>query len=272
MDDGDVPRTQMKQRRILQIDLSEEFPHLAAAPIVEAVIHWRARAGRGLPPEELRRQLLQKLPDYPDCRTQHQWEFEAQLTGGSISQNQRHTWQGLRLTSADKLHIVQFTPDGLAFSRLTPYDKWSGFAVEAGRLWKVYVELAEPAEVQRLGVRFINRIGLNEITEVRRYLAKAPKCLEPLGLPASQFLYQSLHEVPGHPFQVNMIQTVQPPAPPRTGEWGLILDIDVGTTQALPCDDDVIQKQLAQMRWLKNKAFFSLLTKNAVTLLQEAKP
>ncbi|MBN2133795.1 MAG: TIGR04255 family protein [Sedimentisphaerales bacterium] len=262
----------MKQERIFQLDLNETFSHLAAAPIVEAVIHWRARAGKVFQSEVLRQQLVERLPGYPDCRPQHQLEVESQFAGGSASQIQRQIWQGFRLTSEDKRHIVQFTRDGVAFSRLTPYEEWNVFAAEGQRLWRIFVELAEPTEVQRLGVRFINRIRLEDLTEVRKYLARPPKCLEPLGLPVGQFFYQSLHDVPGHPFQVNVVQTVQAPAPPQTQELGLILDIDVGTTQALLCDDRVLQEFLTQMHWLKNKAFFNLLSKKAVTLFQGRTP
>lgn len=164
---------------------------------------------------------------------------------------------------------MQFTRDGLAFSRLTPYEDWNAFVGEAQRVWGVFVELAEPPEVQRLGVRYINRIGLTGIAQAKQYLAKPPKCLERVGLPASQFLYQSLYDVPGHPFQINVVQTVQPIPPSQ--DMGLILDIDVGTTIALACADNRLHDCLAQMRWLKNKAFFTLLDKKAVRLFQEGK-
>ncbi len=262
----------MKQKRAFHLDLNESFPHMADAPIVEAVIHWRARAGKALTSEGLRQQLVGQLPSYPDCRPQHHLELEAQFSGDSASHVQRQTWEGFRLTSADKLHIVQFTRDGVAFSRLTPYEDWDAFAAEGQRLWRVFVELAEPAEVQRLGVRYINRIGLTDIGQIGRYLAKPPECLDPLDLPASQFLYQSLHDVPDHPYQINVVQTVQASVPPQTQELGLILDIDVGTTQALPCEDTGLQECLTEMRWLKNKAFFSLLSEKAVTLFQGGNP
>jgi len=127
-----------------------------------------------------------------------------------------------------------------------------------------FVDLAQPLEVQRLGVRFINRIAPIDLSKLGRYLAKPPKCLEPLGLPMSGFLYQSTHDVPKEPFRINVAQTVQPPSPPQTEGFGLILDIDVFTTQAFQLSDEVLQDRLTKMRWLKDKAFFTLLKRSAV--------
>ena len=79
-----------------------------------------------------------------------------------------------------------------------------------------------------------------------------------------QFVHQSLHDVPGQPYQINVVQTVQAPMPKPSEQWGLILDIDVGTTDALSCDDGALQDHLTRMHWLKNKAFFSLVTKKAI--------
>jgi uncharacterized protein (TIGR04255 family) len=125
--------------------------------------------------------------------------------------------------------------------------------------------------VQRLGVRFVNRIVLPKFTQLSRYLSKPPKCLEPLGLPLSRFLYQSIHDVPGHPFQINVTQAIQPPKPPQTEGGGLILDIDVITTQSFTCDEEILRQNLARMRWLKDKAFFSLLKPKAIDSFRKDK-
>jgi uncharacterized protein (TIGR04255 family) len=255
----------MKPDRAFKLDVSKSFPHLPGAPIVEAIIHWMARAGKPLSQEELRKQLAERLSGYPDCQPQQWLELEAQFVpDGSSTQVRRDSWHGFRMTSADKLHIVQFTRHGLVFSRLTPYENWDVFAEEAQRVWRIYVELAEPSEVQRLGVRFVNRILPVDLADIDQYLSSPPKCLEPLGMPPKGFLYQSMHDVPGHPFQVNVVQTIQPPTPPISDDFGLILDIDVFTTQAFAPADEIVRDYLPKMRCLKNEAFFSLMSKKAI--------
>lgn len=260
----------MKPGRTIDIDLSEDFPHLPGAPIVEAVIQWVARAGKAFESEKLQKQLADRLPSYPLCRPQNKLELEAQLAAdGSSTQIRRDTWQGFRLTSQDERYIVQFTRDGLVFSRLAPYQDWNAFSTEALRLWNLFVELAQPSEIQRLGVRFINRIADLKMKQVGQYLARRPKALEPLGLPMQGFLYQSKHEVPGHPFQINVIQTVQPAEPPDAERFGLILDIDVFTPRPIRPADEVVQDALPKMRWLKNKAFFALVSPRAIEAFKE---
>lgn len=259
----------MKPQPQFQFDLSEAFPHLANAPIVEAVIQWVARAGQPLVPEELRQQLVERLPDYPDCQQQRALRLEAQFgSGGQARQVQQDTWQGFRCTSGDQLQIAQLNRDGVVFSRLRPYPAWESFSLEAIRIWKTFVAVAQPSEIERLGVRFINRIAPIALDDLPKYINVPPKTLSNLGLPIASFLWQSRHEVPGHPFQVNVIQTIQAPTAQQTEELGLILDIDVSTTQPQVPTDELLGEYLAKMRWLKDKAFFSLLKKSAVKLFQ----
>jgi uncharacterized protein (TIGR04255 family) len=254
----------------LALDLSETFPHLANAPIVEAVIHWQARARKWEDTQEYRDRLAQRLIGYPTCHRQHALEMAMQIAPeGTMPPMGRHQPHGFRLVSADKCYIVQFTRDGVAFSRLEPYEQWEPFAAEAQRAWRAFVESAEPVEVQRLGVRFINRIGLDQLSGISFYLTSPPICLETIGLATTGFLYRSTHDVSGHPLQVNVVRTIQTPTPAQKDQFALIVDIDVGTTCPLPCDERQLQDWLNKMHWLKNKVFFSLLTAPAIARLEK---
>ncbi len=161
----------MNARPLFKIDLSERFPHLARAPIVEAVIHWRARSEEKLKRDELRQQLVSALADYPTVKTQHELHLESALGPDGAAVSRRDEWHGFRLESADGRNIAQFTRNGFVFSRVTPYEDWDRFAAEAKRLWQIYVELAKPSEIERLGVRFINRIvpaDLNKLDDINK--------------------------------------------------------------------------------------------------------
>jgi uncharacterized protein (TIGR04255 family) len=267
-----VRKMSMSERRQFKWDLTKSFPHLPSAPIVEAVIQWRARAGNTLSSDELRKRLAERLLEYPECHPQQELQFAAQSGPEGWSTDVRHEgWRGFRFVSSDKLYVAQFTRDGLVFSRLAPYENWERFSAEGRRLWEIYVDLAAPSEVERLGVRFINRIMPVGLGDVSRFLSRPPKCLEPLGLPMNGFLYQSTHDVPGNPFRINVGQTLQPPAPPQNEGFGLILDIDVFTTRPFRIRADRLEQYLEKMRWLKNRAFFSLLTKRAIKSFQRVK-
>jgi uncharacterized protein (TIGR04255 family) len=248
-----------------QFNLEKAFPNLPAAPIVEAVIHWRARATSPWQPDALKKELAARLPEYDQCEPQRLLHVHAEIDAeGSKTQMGHDSFVGYRLTSVDSLQIAQFNRNGLVFSRLKPYVDWESFSTEGLRLWRMFLDLARPSEVERLGVRFINQIPLKQITDVGKVMAKPPKCLDSLGLPLSSFFHQSTYEVPQEPYGINVTQTIQPPTPADNKEFQLILDIDAFTKEPFDGEGDVLHEHLLKMRLLKDEAFFSLLRPKAI--------
>lgn len=262
----------MSQPRQFTFDVQEQFSHLDRAPIVEAVIHWRARSEKAFERERLLEGLKASLPDYPTVRPQQEVQLEAQIGPEGAAQAQRASWHGFRLESKDQRYIAQFTRNGFIFSRVAPYENWDRFVAEARRLWQIHVELTAPSEIERLGVRFINRIVPVDFDKMNEILAKPPQCPSALTLPISEFLHRTRFNIPGHPYNINIIQATQPPGPPETEALSLILDIDVFTTKTTELEDAALDARLREMRWLKNKAFYSLLTEQAIERFKEAHP
>ncbi|MFH1746388.1 MAG: TIGR04255 family protein, partial [Planctomycetota bacterium] len=230
-----------------------------------------ARSEKVLQREELLNELQARLPDYPNVKTQQEIQLETQIGSDGAAQTQRTQWQGFRLESADQPYIAQFTRNGFVFSRITPYENWNSFTKEAKRLWQIHVELTEPSEIERLGVRFINRIVPIELDKLDKILTLPPQHPASLTLPIGEFLHRSRFTVPGYPYILNIIQTTQPPSPPETDSLGLIMDIDVFTTQTVDLNEATLDSRLAEMRWLKNKAFYSLLTLQTIERFKESK-
>jgi len=175
------------------------------------------------------------------------------------------SWSGYRFTSDDGLHIAQFKRDGFAFSRLKPYDNWDQFEAEALRLWNIYLELAKPLEVERLGVRFINLIFPIQPEQLSSLLMNPPKCPDQMPMPVQDFMSRTTFDIPEYPYHLNVTQTMQPPIPTQTEGFGLILDIDVFTTHVLlELNEELLKHHLQEMRWIKDKAFFTFLTEDAI--------
>jgi uncharacterized protein (TIGR04255 family) len=255
----------MVRASAFQFDLKKKFFHLPSAPIAEAVIHWRARATNPWQQDPVREQLTARLSNYPKCEPIRELQIHAEIdTEGAKTQTRRESFLGYRLTSADNLYIAQFTRDGLVFSRLKPYSEWESFSKEALRLWQFFLDLADPSEVQRLGVRFINQIPVKQVSDIGKILKRPPKCLDALGLPLSGFFYQSIHDVPDHPYGIRVAQTIQPPSPPDSEEFQFILDIDVFTEGAFEVKEEILREHLPRMRLLKDEAFFGLLKPKAI--------
>lgn len=249
------------------IDVKETFPSLAQAPIVEAVIEIRAQAEAPWEEPAITEQLKTMLPDYPGVQSQQQFMQEVKVDIGQKAEGvvRNLGWKGLRLESADKLHIAQFNRDGFLFSHLQPYDSWEQFCSEGLRLWLLHVALAKPVEIQRLGLRFINRMVLSmEVEQLEDYLQILPQNPRGLDFPIEGFFHHEVLGVPGFPYAINIRRMIQPSDVPTTKEIGVILDIDVCTIHPFELQSGLLEQYLAEMRWLKNKVFYGNITSKAV--------
>lgn len=253
---------------MFKIDLTESFPLLSRAPIVEAVIGVSARAG--VPWEEpiISEQLKHRLPEYPSVHSHREIRHEIKIAENTQPEQAVHDmgWRGLRCESVDKLRIVQFNRDGFSFGRLKPYESWRQFHQEGVRLLGIYNEVAQPSEIQRLGLRFINRIEfLQDEVKLEDFLENPPRPPHGMNVPFEGFLHHNTLTVPGYPYGINVVQTIQPSQ--GSEGWGVILDIDVFTTEPI-VDRSLLEQHLTTMRWLKNKVFFGSITTRTLEIIK----
>ena len=242
------------------IDLEEKFRHLSKAPIVEAVLDLRVASSAELDESSLQNQLKERLPDYPKHDTVQETEVQLSPKRTKVIKDLVHV--GLKFQSEDSFYVVQFNKDSFVFSRLKPYENWKKFSQEALRLWKIYCELLKPTEIGRIGLRFINRLAIEQEqkVELADCYKRPPLPIEGLNWPLSDYLHRDVLQVLGTPYSVNVIKTVQ-----RTQqEAGLLLDIDVFMGKRLSFNELRISEHMNKMRWVKNKVFFSSLTEKAL--------
>jgi uncharacterized protein (TIGR04255 family) len=255
----------------IKIDVGEHFQHLPHAPIVEAIIEIRTRADGAWEEEAVRRHFEQVLSGYAYLDSQRVIQHEWEMRGGQPP-TQRVSelgLKGVRFRSADERHIVQFNRDGFVFSRLQPYEDWEQLSKEAMRLCQFHLEFARSTEIQRVGVRFINRIQLPpEELRFEDYIQAAPQPPHSLELPFAGFMHYDTLAMPGYAYMINVIKTIHVPPALQTQGIALILDIDVFTTQPFALGENAIEKRLAEMRWLKNKVFFGSVTDKALKIFQ----
>jgi uncharacterized protein (TIGR04255 family) len=253
----------------MKIDPKEEFELLPKAPIVEAVIQISARPEGSWLENDVSKQLESILPDYPTKTSQNKLsrniKIDVQKFARTVEDN--FGWYGFFCQSADQIQSVQFNLDGMMFSRLAPYQKWETFSNEAKRLWTIYQKLAQPSEIQRIGLRFVNRMALpSQQIDWGQYMKAAPEAPKGLDMPLTGFFHQDTLSVPDRPYALNVIRTVQQPDLP--GEIGLIVDIDVYTTQPITDKPDALDGVLTDLRWLKNKVFFGSMTTKSLELFR----
>ena len=255
----------------MKIDITEQFELLPRAPIVEAVIQVHARPESSWEEKDISELLKPKLSDYQKSFSRNRVTQEVKLVRGPFTtvSEQNLSWHGLLCQSKDETQSVQFNRDGFVFSRLQPYQSWDQFFGEAMRLWKIYLETARPTEMQRIGLRFINKIQLPpKEVDFEKYIQPYPEPPFNLELPFLSFFHHDTLAVPGYPYAINIIRTIQPATNPQAEGIGLIVDIDAFTTQPFEIKDGVLEERLAELRWLKNKTFFGSITSKALELFR----
>ena len=242
----------------MKFDFTEEFQKLSHSPIVEAVIDFRAKPSVPCDQAGFETYFKTEFHDFSALKIQNQFE---------PTQPRGH-WQGLVFYSSGNLKIVQCQRDGFSFSRLQPYDNWEAFAGEALSLWEKYARLTKPVEIQRLGVRFINRIVVKpEWPLPGDYLVNAPQSLNGTDFPLASFLHNNTYSVPEHNYLINLNLASQP-AEGANLTPAIIIDIDVFTTNTMTWPERKLEMKLKEMRWLKNKIFFDSLSAKLLKSLQ----
>src|SRR5438067_291520 len=124
----------------MKIELTEQFEHLAKAPIVEAAIEIRARAEAPWDETAISEQIKFRLTDYPKVTSLKQIQQEIKLQPGKPAEGLTRDlgWQGLQFQSQDGRSAVQFNRDAFVFNQLPPYKGWDPFLGEAIRLWRIH--------------------------------------------------------------------------------------------------------------------------------------
>ena len=232
------------------------------APITEALIDIRCSTPDALELDDLRDFALPLDERFPTSRLQSQFESHIRVEGGQPNPSvaMQHAVRGFSFFSDKEDRVVQARRDGFTFSRLHPYDSWDGLRSEARELWERYCLVAQPVGVQRLAVRYINRIPLPSGTvQLSDWFNLHPQLPSTLESPMEEFLMRVVARHPDEPtYRSITTQATQPSGP--DGRPAVMLDIDVFTHVQLQPDSEQVWKILEDLRTYKNDVFFATIT------------
>ena len=242
-----------------------EICHLSRAPIVEALVNFQANAARLWKPEEVRPTLVARWPEHAEIQELRPVQIEVtQTPHGQLPPKVTSQMQGFIFRSATQPSVHQARRDGYTFSRLAPYGDWH--SLEAGALagWADYRAVLEPEELHAVAVRFINRVEFQlEGFRLARFFTTPPVSPPDLGWQFHGFMHQTFYAVPGSPYVVKVILAPAFEAAPGDSV-AFIMDIEVMLKESLVATGRGLEAVLAAMHDLKNKAFFHLLTEEAL--------
>lgn len=246
----------------------EQHPHLANAPIVEAVIDWKAKL-----PEPFEMAKLKQVGDlisrgYSHVDEQRQFEHLIQVSESEPKQSVRQMGvQAYRYRSADETRIAVLRRDGFSFSRLKPYTNWDEVFAEAFALWGIYSSRVNPEEISRIAVRYINRLLLPlPIVDFAEYLTAPPTLPEKIPQLLSAFVMQTVVHEPGSDISARITQAIE--SGPIGDKLPILLDIDAFINKSFSPEDNDLQDLFTGLREMKNRIFFASLTKKTVDLFR----
>jgi uncharacterized protein (TIGR04255 family) len=128
-------------------------------PIIEALCEFRFEPG---PPWDLAIPGLvyEKVRDNFPKRRQVR-ALETSISAGSEGVEQQvRTTDRMQFLREDEKALIQVGPNMLAVNHLRPYPTWQEFLPLIRRGFEAYCEAAGPEGIQRIGLRYINRIEI----------------------------------------------------------------------------------------------------------------
>lgn len=243
--------------------IATHYPH---APITEAIIDLRVAPREGITTEELFRARDTEEVSYPLVNKVVAAVGQMEV-GGRTSASVRSEQIGHKFTTGDGKYIWQARMDGMTLSRLAPYESWGPFRDEARRLWSRYRDIVRPQQIERLAVRYINRIDIPAADkELADYLRTLPEVSADLKHPLTGFFLQlrlSQHDLKAESI-IN--ETIVPP--PEPGLFSVVLDVDLFRSEEPPQSEEDVWAYFEQLHVRKNEIFEACLTARARELFK----
>jgi uncharacterized protein (TIGR04255 family) len=204
-------------------------------------------------------------PEYPVLRPE-QTKGLVVTSGGVAPAQQRTTW---RFSDIDGRWRLSLAPDFLALET-TSYESRSRFLERLGRALEVLAEHVDPALVDRLGVRYIDRITGTAVGDIDKLVR--PEVRGIVGTPAARHVQHTLSESIFALENESVLArwgclpagaTLDPSAIEPISEVSWILDLDMFSTKQVPYSSAILLKDVQRFserlytffRWTVTKEF-----------------
>lgn len=254
-----------------ELPMNSEHHRYERPPIIEAVVDLDCDMRPGLDGHRLREDARAALrDDYPTFRTQLVEQHTVENPDGKEPILTKMTGiRAFRFQSQDLSQIVQVRVDGFSFNRMRPYSSLDHHLPEIQRTWEIFVRVAEPVMVRKVGLRYINRVPVPTVegkVRLEEYLTMCPQLPNEDDMMLAGFLHQhQVQEISTGNF-ANIVLTAQAG---ESGSIPIILDIEAFTPVEIdPVDWDGLAKRIESLRRLKNLIFERSITDTCRNLFQ----
>jgi uncharacterized protein (TIGR04255 family) len=254
----------------ISMNSAVQYPNLPHAPIIEAVIDWRAKLPAGFNTASLKKVGESFGSNYRFAEEERQFQLGFKQQPGIETEfiSRELGTSGYRFRSQDGLEVAVLSQTGFSFSRLKPYSRWEAVFGEATRLWSIYREKCQVEEISRIATRYINRILFPlPVDDFGQYLTAPPKAPPDARQDFALWLSRMLLHDPASGIFTNLVEVIE--GPPEDGQIPFILDIDAYILKTLKPDaDEEVSSRFAALREMKNRVFFATLTTEAINMFK----
>lgn len=237
------------------------------APITEAVVEFRSPTPVD---EKKRKKALKRLSKlYVDHNpvVQQKIEFEFNPKGNTKTQQTDSIID--KFSSDDMTQQLVISDISFVVSQLAPYTGWEQFKQRIMRDWSNWRSIFSHQPIERVGMRYINRIDLPIEAPVVRYedyvtvYPTLPALLDPCSY-HSVNVRVVLEDIQS---ELNLKSAVVDS--PLPGHLAMVLDLDISRVyQAQPSDDE-LYSYISQARIKKNEIFEACITDKARDLFNK---
>jgi uncharacterized protein (TIGR04255 family) len=167
----------------------------------------------------------------------------------------------------DKTALLQTGSHIFIFNHLKPYPKWQVFKKMFLGNFEKYRKIANPKEIKRIGLRYVNRIDIPkasiEMEEYFTYFPNLPQKLRDHGA------FQMKTEIPCKEQQDYLVLTFGNAVPSQKDTLSLLLDFDYSMTVPKAIDMNAIPEWLEEAHAKLLEAFESCTTDKCKDLFRE---
>lgn len=154
----------------------------------------------------------------------------------TLAQQQIIESERLQFLSDDEKQILTVGTNLLSVSRVEPYTSWEEFLPIIQEVLKSYLEITNPAGLQRVGLRYVNMIGFSETTiRLEDYFEFYPFIGKNMPQDLSSIMVAVLMPFENNRDVLRTQLATLPPAPPSALlRFSLDLDYFLGKAEAIP--------------------------------------
>lgn len=246
--------------------MSADRFRLDQPPIIEAVVEIQCDLPPALDLLRIQDQAKSRFRNgYPKARRQVVQSHELHVQPATPSEV-----GAMQFLTEDEKQLVQIRVEGYSFNRLAPYSSLDDYLPEIERTYGIFRELAEPIQIRRIGLRYINRLLLPTIdgrVDLSDYLRVSPHLPDENTLLFLGFFNQHSAVEVATGNRVNITLAMESLERDRLP---LIFDIDAFDPTVRPPDDwSAVREAIDSLRRLKNNVFEKTLSDRCLNLYRQ---